>query len=64
MTIKGLRVLKGYIELSSSERDELKQEIDKYDKSFQKSIMTEEIERQIRKSVLVPVTNVCPCCGR
>lgn len=65
MTTKGLRVLKGYMELPSSERDEVKQEIERYERSLQKSLITEEVEKQLRKSVLGPLgSGVCPCCGR
>jgi hypothetical protein len=63
MTDKQKVVLKGLLELSSSERTEVIRELNK-DRSFsEKNLLNESLEKAQR--ILGPISGAsCPCCGR
>lgn len=64
MTSNVKKVLKGYIQLTESERTELLQEIEKYIKAtFSERTI---IENRVSDAVsLGPLSSgACPCCGR
>jgi len=67
MTDKAKKVLAGYIKLSYSDREEIRKNIDEYEKAqpLRKSQITEQIEKSAEKIILGPGSGGgCPCCGR
>jgi hypothetical protein len=59
------QVLRGFIEMTASERDELIAEMNKFLQGNQ--LLRESIEKSIRSDTTVnfgPAPGTCPCCGR
>jgi hypothetical protein len=65
MNNKTKRVLRGFIELDASERNELIDEINEYQNGTRE--LRETITKSIRNDNTInfgPVPSQCPCCGR
>lgn len=63
MTDKARRVLNGYAELSESEKEWVKIQINQYDRSS--ALEKSATKRSIQESVVLgPLETGCPCCGR
>lgn len=57
-----LRVLNGFVNLSETERASFIQEINAYNKSYDKSNIGKEIRTKLE--VGPTITNYCKCCGK
>ncbi len=63
MTEKVSKILRGFLGLTSTERDEFIKELERYQKSSYYDKL--EFERYVRqKSSLGPKNTICDCCGR
>jgi hypothetical protein len=67
MTFKVAKVLRGFIKLSSSEKIEMINELNKYQSAgiYEKDRIEKQVEIDVEKSMSVgPKNSICECCGR
>jgi hypothetical protein len=65
MNEKTKRVFRGWLELSSTEREEFQKAIDEYNRASEtrKRELRESYDRVIKMQT-GPLSQGCPCCGR
>jgi hypothetical protein len=61
MTKQALRVLHGYRDLTYTDKKEVREEIDRYERT---SEFSEGNRKAVTEVTLGPVIEACPCCGR
>ena len=66
MSVKLDKVKSGYVELTATEKAEMRRFIMEYDNgsAFQQRTLTESLDRILNKSLGPKFETTCPCCGR
>lgn len=66
MTNKAKIVLKGFLDLSESEKEDFLNELKKYlnKDRIEKGLMNEQLGDEVRRILGPTSSDNCPCCGR